>query len=210
MEIRRHWRKIADRFYPISITEKDKILEKCREIGIDGICTIASDLVTITVSYVAEHMKLPGNSIATSIVSTNKHEMRKCFKKNGDPSPESWMVNSTDDLTPDALVYPLIVKPTDRSGSRGIYKVECWDEHEIAIESAREQSFEKKVVVEEYVSGKEYGVEYISFNGQHHFLAMTEKYTTGAPNFIETGHMQPSDMEQRELENIKNSEACIR
>ena len=65
--------KIADYFYPISITEKTLILKKCREIGIDGICTIASDLATLTVSYVAEHMGLIGNCIKTSLVSTDKN-----------------------------------------------------------------------------------------------------------------------------------------
>lgn len=194
---------LADFFYPISIIEKERILEKCKEIGIDGICTIASDLATITVSYVAEHMGLPGNSIATSIVSTNKHEMRKCFEKNGDPSPLSRLVESIDDLDKETLVYPLIVKPTDRSGSRGIYKVNDWDELSVAIEGAKKQGFEKKALVEDYVSGKEYSVEYISYNGKHFFLAMTEKYTTGSPNFIEVGHIEPSGVDATTLEKVK-------
>lgn len=195
--------KLADYFYPISIIEKEAILEKCKEIGIDGICTIASDLATITVSYVAEHMGLSGNSIATSIVSTNKHEMRKCFEKNGDPSPISRLVESIDDLDKDKLVYPLIVKPTDRSGSRGIYMVNDWDELSVAIEGAKEQGFEKKALVEDYVCGKEYSVEYISYNGKHFFLAMTEKYTTGSPNFIEVGHIEPSGVDATTLEKVK-------
>ena len=45
--------RTADFFYPLSIVEKEKILERCREIGIDGICTIASDLAVVTVNYVA-------------------------------------------------------------------------------------------------------------------------------------------------------------
>lgn len=48
--------KSADYFYPISIVEKDEILKRCREIGIDGICTIASDLAVITVNYVANNI----------------------------------------------------------------------------------------------------------------------------------------------------------
>ena len=51
----------ADHFYPISITEKDLILEECRKIGISGICSIASDLAVLTVNYVAENMGLTGN-----------------------------------------------------------------------------------------------------------------------------------------------------
>lgn len=195
--------KIADFFYPISITEKEEILQKCQDIGIDGICTIASDLATIAVCYVAEKMGLPGNSIATSLVSTNKHEMRKCFERNGDPSPISRKVLGLSDIEEGDIVFPVIVKPMDRSGSRGITKVEKWDDLGRAIEVAKEQGFEKCALVEEYVKGKEYSVEYISQNGVHHFLAMTEKYTTGAPNFIETGHIEPAGVEETKLEEVK-------
>ena len=55
--------KAADYFYPISIVEKEEILTKCREIGICGICSIASDLAMVTVSYVAEALGLPGNTV---------------------------------------------------------------------------------------------------------------------------------------------------
>ena len=55
--------EIADVFYPISIVEKEEILAKCREIGIDGVCSIASDLAAITVNYVASEMGLAGNTI---------------------------------------------------------------------------------------------------------------------------------------------------
>lgn len=195
--------KIADYFYPISITDKTLILEKCREIGIDGICTIASDLATITVSYVAEHMGLAGNCIETSFVSTNKHEMRKCLKKNNDPCPESRMITFANELNINDLKYPLIIKPVDRSGSRGIYKVQKVEELNKAIEKAKEQSFQKKILVEEYVEGKEYSVEYISFKGKHVFLAMTEKYTSGAPHFIETGHIEPSEIDENQIKQVK-------
>ena len=65
--------KTADYFYPISIVEKKKILDKCLEIGIDGICSIASDLASITVNYVAMEMGLVGNSLVCTEKSTNKH-----------------------------------------------------------------------------------------------------------------------------------------
>ena len=79
--------KSADYFYPISIVEKDEILKRCREIGIDGICTIASDLAVITVNYVANNMGLTANSIACTEKSTNKHLMRAAFEKNGVKDP---------------------------------------------------------------------------------------------------------------------------
>ena len=69
--------RTADFFYPISIVEKEQILKKCQEIGIDGICSIASDLAAIAVNYVAEKMGLTGNSMKCVEVSTNKHSMRQ-------------------------------------------------------------------------------------------------------------------------------------
>ena len=194
---------IADYFYPISIVEIDKIVEKCKEIGIDGICTIASDLAVITVNKVAEKLNLPANSLECTELSTNKHKMREAFYENGDPSPKSILVKDITDLEINNIEYPVIVKPTDRSGSRGITKVECFDDLTDAIELAKSNSFEKMALVEEFVVGKEYSVEYFSYEGKHTFLNITEKITTGAPNFIEKGHIEPANLNSEVLKNVK-------
>ena len=196
--------KIADYFYPISIVEKEEILSKCVEIGVDGVCTIASDLAVITANYVADKMGLVGNSLECTLKSTNKHEMRNCFEMNGDPSPKSIRVSSVDDLKEIELSYPVIVKPLDRSGSRGITKLESADGLEEAIHIAIEQGFEDAALVEEFVEGNEYSVEYISWEGTHSFLALTYKYTSGAPHFIETGHIEPAPVDEKVVERIKS------
>ena len=185
----------ADHFYPISITEVDKITDKCREIGICGICSIGTDLGNITVNYVANRLHLPGNTMECTKKSTNKFLMRQTFEKCGDPSPKCVIIDENTDLASLNLSYPAIVKPTDRSGSRGIYKLENNNELESAVIAALNASFEKKVLIEEYVEGTEYSVEGISFNGNHHILAVTLKYTTGAPHFIETGHVEPAPID---------------
>lgn len=193
----------ADHFYPISIVEKEQICDKCREIGIDGICSIASDLAAVTVNYVADQLGLAGNSMEATFKSTNKHAMRRAFEANGDPSPKSILVDETTDLSALVLTYPIIVKPTDRSGSRGICKLETPDGLADAVTAAMSEGFEKKVLVEEYADGQEYSVEGISFQGQHHILAMTLKYTTGAPRFIETGHMEPAPVSEDTFARVK-------
>lgn len=182
----------ADFFYPISITEQDLIADKCREIGICGICSIATDLGAVTVNYVANKLGLAGNSMECTLKSTNKHLMRKAFEEHGDPSPKSVLVDESTDLSALDFIYPVIVKPTDRSGSRGIYKLESPEGLEEAVRSAMAEGFEKKALVEEFAEGQEYSVEGISFGGTHHILAVTKKYTTGAPHFIETGHLEPA------------------
>ena len=190
--------KAADVFHPVSIVETNAIVDACKEVGIDGICTIASDLATVAVCTVADALGLVGNSIACMNVSTNKNLMRKAFASAGDPSPRSVLVHADEQDTFNpatyGLQYPLIVKPTDRSGSRGITKLETpydADALQSALQAALEQSFAKEALVEEFATGDEFSVEGISWKGEHRILTITRKGTTGAPHFIETAHLQP-------------------
>ena len=190
--------RTADFFYPISIVEKDTILKKCREIGICAVTSIGSDLATHTVNYVSRALGFPCNSERCELVTTDKYEMRKAFLASGLPVPK--FVEAGRDFSPDIVrdfSYPLIVKPTDRSGSRGIMKVESPQDLPLAVETSRTQAFSQRAIVEEFIEGPEYSAESISFRGQPHLLALTKKYTTEAPHFIETGHMEPSDIPDR-------------
>lgn len=195
--------KSADYFYPISIKDKEEILEKCQEIGIDGICSIASDLAVITVNYVAEKMGLIANPVECVINATNKHKMRLCFAEHNCPSPKSIQIHSVEELKELDISYPVIVKPVDRSGSRGITKLNSSEGLAEAVARAIEYGFEKVALIEEYALGQEYSVEYISWEGHHQFLAMTKKYTTGEPNFIEMGHVEPAQVSDKTLESVR-------
>lgn len=194
----------ADHFYPVSIVEKERILEECKKIKPDGIVSIASDLAVITVNYVAEKLGLPGNGMESARISTNKYLMRKVFAENKDPSPAFCL---SDELTEDViseLEFPLIVKPVDRSGSRGVTKVSSVQQLREAVSIAREVSFIHSAIIEEFVEGEEFSVEYISYHGQHIFLAVTKKYTTGDPHYIETGHLEPAVISDEVLKRIKD------
>ena len=195
--------KIADHFYPISIVEKDRILEKCREIGISGVCSIASDLAVATVNYIADAMNLTGNSIESTGKCTNKHFMRRSFEEHSLPSPQSIMVDSETQLDELELTYPVIVKPVDRSGSRGIFELNSSRNLAESVETAITESFEKKALIETFVDGIEYSVEFVSYHGKHQFLALTYKYTTGSPHFIEKGHLEPGIVGENDLNRIK-------
>lgn len=187
---------LADFFYPISIIEKEKILEKCREIRIDGITTIASDVAVLTVNYVAEHLGLIGNPDEYSTIVTNKYEMRQCFAENNVPSPRFCMADKNDGYNITGFRFPLIVKPTDRSGSRGVEKVLDPVQLEKAIVRAKAESFSHAAIIEEYVTGREVSVESISFEGKHYIIQITDKVTTGAPYFVELEHHQPSSLNE--------------
>ena len=187
-------KEIADRYYPISITEKDVILEKCREIGIDGICTIASDVAAPTVAYVAERMNLNANSFESACRANNKFEMRKALDKAAVPCPKYRCVTDADKLQDTDWAFPLIVKPSDRSGSLGVTKVYSLNELKRAVEAAVEFSFKGEAMVEEFIEGREISVEFISYHGKHYPLQITDKVTTEAPHFVELEHHQPADL----------------
>ena len=191
---------VADYFYPISIIEKEKILNKCQEIGIDGITTIASDTAVVTVNYVAYRMGLRSNPHDYSEVTTNKYKMRQCFMDNGVLSPKFTLVDDDNYYQITGFKFPLIVKPTDRSGSRGVEKVLDTVQLKEAISRAKKESFENKAIIEEFVTGREVSVEAISYEGKHTILQITDKVTTGAPFFVELEHHQPSSLS----ENIKS------
>ena len=193
-------KNIADKFYPLSIIEKDEILKKCQEIGIDGITTIASDTAVVTVNYVASRMGLKSNPDNYSEVTTNKYKMRQCFMDNDVPSPKFTLADDTNHYQITGFKFPLIVKPTDRSGSRGVEKVLDPIQLEQAISRAQKESFEHKAIIEEFVTGREISVESISYEGKHYILQITDKVTTGAPFFVELEHHQPSSLP----ENIKS------
>lgn len=193
--------KTADYFYPISIIEKDKILIECKKIKPDAVISIASDLASITVDYVANELGLTCNNPNFTSIRTNKYEMRKALKDNGIFTPQFEKVSNIENCS--LKTYPLIVKPTDRSGSRAISLVNNDEELKNAIDNAIANSFEKKAIVEEVIYGNEYSCECISYNGKHTFLTITKKYTTGFPKCIETGHVQPSDLNDDQIEKVK-------
>lgn len=193
---------ICDKFYPISIVEKDEILHICREEKIDGICTIASDVAAPTVAYVAGNLGLVGNSYESAVKANNKYLMREAFEVANVPCPQYRMVKNATELNGDTWHFPLIVKPSDRSGSLGVQKVNKQEELRDAVLKALDVSFKKEAMVEEYIEGREISVEFISYQGIHYPLTITDKVTTGAPHFVELEHHQPSSLSQEMYEEI--------
>lgn len=196
-------KNISDFFYPISIIEKDEILRECKKIKPDAICTIATDLAMPTVNYIAKNLNLVGNTLESTELTTNKFKMRERLSKEGLPCPWYKLIFEFNELDQKKLKFPLIVKPIDRSGSRGINKVLTIEELKKAIKLAKEVSFIDKILVEEYIGGKEYSVEAISQNGVHQVLQITEKFTTGSPNFIEIGHLEPARIMKEKKNKVK-------
>ena len=194
-------KELSDFFYPISILDKERILEVCIQIGIDGVVSIASDAAVSTAAYIAEELTLISNNYEDSIVATDKYLMRQRFTENDVLCPKYLI--ASEKYSVDHLRFPLIVKPTDRSGSRGVQKVETLIDVKQAVQRAQQESFTNQAIIEEYITGIEISVESISWEGKHYVLAFTDKVTTGSPYFVELEHHQPSRISSEIKEKVK-------
>ncbi len=196
-------RDVADRFYPVSITEKEKILDICREERIDAVLTIGSDVAVPTVSHVAAGLGLVANSERSAYVSTNKFAMREALSAGGARCPAFAKVTALPEAEAAAerVGYPVVVKPCDRSGSMGVTKVMDRTGLPAAVEAAISASLTATAVLEKFVDiAHEISVEGISWKGKHHVLAITDKVTTGAPHYVELGQHQPSLLPRETLD----------
>ena len=194
----------ADYFYPISILEKEQILEVCRKIKIDGVISVLDEYAVPTVAYIADNMGLIGNHYADTMISSNKYKAREQFRKKGVSSPG--FAVSRKDLIPNlsGFKYPLIVKPTDRSASHGVMKANNEEELQEALVRAQNSSFKGEAIVEEFVTGSEVSVDSISWNGKHYIFAIRDKITSGAPYFVEMAHHEPSQLSKESIVKIEN------
>ena len=147
-----------------------------------------------TVAYVANKLGLVSNSEESVKLTQSKFAQRQALEKAGIPVPKYYLIENEDDLEKVQCRYPVIVKPVDSGGSQGICKVECQDKLKEAYNYAISFSRTSKAIIEEFVDGREFSVEYISYQGKHYFLQITDKVTSGAPRFVEMQHHQPANI----------------
>lgn len=184
----------ADKFYCVSTIDKDGILDAAIDFKADGIVTLCTDMPMRALAYACEKLGLIGLDYASAVRSTDKAEMIKAFEAAGVEHPRYKVIHKTDsqDFDRIGLDFPLITKPTDNSGSRGIMLVENQDELHIAVSYSSNNGRDGEVIVEEYMRGPEVSVELMVVDEKPHILQITDKLTTLAPHFVEIGHSEPS------------------
>lgn len=187
-------REYCDKFYPVSFADKDKVVEVCREEKVDGIISFSLESALPTVAYVANQLGLVSNSEDSIKLTQSKYAQRQALEKAGIPVPKYYLIENESDLAKIKCRFPVIVKPVDSGGSQGICKVDNPEKLSEAYNYAIPFSRTSKAIVEEFVDGREFSVEYISHQGKHYFLQITDKVTSGAPRFVEMQHHQPADI----------------
>ena len=149
----------ADKFYRVSTTDKAAILQVAEKEKVDGILAYASDPAAPTAAYVADRLGLPGNPYDSVEILCNKDRFREFLRENGFCTPKARgylrISDAVSDLAAGVFSYPVIVKPVDSSGSKGVGKISALTEAEEKIGIAMSYSRGKRIIVEEYV--EQYG-----------------------------------------------------
>lgn len=153
--------KIADKYYYCDIRDKEKVLEIAEKERIDAIVTDQTDVSVPTVAYVADKLGLNGIGYETSKKFSDKYLMRQEARKAGIAVPQFGKAYNYEEAVKLAenMRYPLMVKPTDSSGSRGVHKINCLEELRKGVQEAFKCSGSGAVIVEEFIQGREYIVD---------------------------------------------------
>lgn len=189
----------ADVYHPVNILDYDLLWEECQKLQPCGVASICSELAMHPMNFLLRKMGIPCNSVETETITTNKYLMRKAMKEGGVDSPNFILVKKNMTLNEVKYAvrdfhFPLIIKPCDLSSSRGVFKVDSEDNLQEGMDYALGWSKIGEAILEEFIEGSEYSGESIAYNGEYKLLAVTEKHTTGAPHYVETGHRQPAPL----------------
>ena len=192
--------KYSDEFVNVSIIDKEAVLKAAQERHIDGIMSFGVDPGVVAASYVQEQMGLPSFGPYESVcILQNKDRFRAFLTENGFNVPKAKGYSELTDVLKDAdsFDYPVIVKPTDSAGSKGVSRVDSPSKLQKAAEYAFSKSISGHIIVEDFIeklgcssdtdSYSENGVlKFVSFNAQRFDVHATNPYTPAAYNWPST------------------------
>lgn len=171
--------KIADDFYVVDIKNPEAVISLIKEnhIMIDSAMCFSTEIALRTVAEINERMGLVGLNKGEVLVATDKSAQREILRKTGQPTPNFKKFRKEDDTSLlDNLKFPVVVKPTDNAGSRGVTIVREKEKlSDVIVDSLRESKYDSKVVVEEFVPGLEFTVEALIIDGTINVLGISEK-----------------------------------
>lgn len=169
--------------------------------GINAIVTAATDKPLVMMARIAEKYGFPFYSVETAQWSTDKFQMKHRFELGDVPHAQGRPISKVEEA--EGLMFPVIVKPRDNSGSRGVKLCRNVEELKASIEEALENSKLDTVLVEEFIEGPEYSIEGLHHDGKNEVIQFTEKKTTEFPYNVELGHIQPANISEGNQQKIR-------
>ena len=206
--------RLADEYHNVSTTDKEAVLALARTLEIDGVLCFASDPAAPTAAYVAENMNLAGNTFDDICRFGEKHLWREFLAENGFSTPRAKSYTSIEEVDCAEWRYPVMVKPIDSSGSKGVTKVCRAEEMAEAFAYALTFSRAGRIIVEEFVErvGAQIGGDGFFGKEKLDFVCLGDQVVdNGINGFVPCGMMFPSKISDELAHRIHNEiERAIR
>ena len=197
--------KYSDEYVNVSITDKKAVLKAAQELQIDGIISFGVDPGVVAAAYVQEKMGLPSMGPYESVVILqNKDLFRAFLQEHGFNCPKSKGYSTIDEALKDTdwLTWPMIVKPTDSAGSKGVTRVDSISEYEAAVKYAFEKSIKGHIIVEQYLEKVGCSSDTDSFlsDGKFRFMSFNaQRFDADAANpYAPSAYTWPSTFPEHE------------
>lgn len=193
--------RYSDEYHNVSTTDQEAVLQLARRLSINGIIAYASDPSAPTAAYVANRLNLPGNAYQSTLLLTRKDRFREFLGQNRFNVP-LWASTSSLTETQDyfkSINRPVMVKPVDSSGSKGVSRVTDAKELPTAYEHALSFSRIGKVIIEEYIERKGYQIAGDGFvlDGRLVFRCFAQEHFNRSRNlFVPVGESFPLQLPQ--------------
>lgn len=201
--------KYSDEYIDISIIDKDAVLKAAEEIKIDGIMSFACDPGVVTAAYVAEKLGLPFQcSYQSAAILQDKGLFRAFLTENGFNTPHAKRYTNIKAPFNDIeyFTWPVIVKPVDSAGSKGVTKVESPDDLEKAIEIAVNYSIDNAFIIEDFLTFEGYhsSADPFSVDGELKFVTYSDQlFDKEADNpYTPAMIIWPSSMKEKHQEEL--------
>lgn len=199
----------ADKFYLVSTTDKNAVLEVAEKEKVDGVLAYASDPAAPTAAFVAEKMELPGNPYESVEILCNKDKFRTFLTENGFSAPVAKGYESKEEALNDKLTfeYPIIVKPVDSSGSKGATVLHSEDDLGQALDFALSFSRSHRIIVEHFIEKKHpylIGGDIFIEDGRIVLWGLLNCHRDNCVNpLVPVGKSYPLQLEREDAENVK-------
>lgn len=210
--------KYSDEYCNVSIIDNEAVLEAAKRLKVDGIMSFGCDPGVVPAAYVAEKLGLPsvGSYEAVSILQ-NKGKFREFLSDNGFNVPTAKQYKDKNEAMQDIDIYhwPVIVKPTDSAGSKGVSRVDDPKDLSSAIDYAIEKSFSNEFIIEDFlekvgcssdtdsfsIDGE---LKFISFNAQRFDIEASNPYAPAAFSWPSTMSKEHESELSSELQRMIN------
>jgi biotin carboxylase len=222
--------ELAQRFLPIDLKDIEALADAAAELAssgrIHGVLTIGTDF-SASVAYAAARAVLPGIPYESALDASRKARMRRVFADAGLPSPGAIEISRSaagafrtrawpelelaEAVAGQGLGFPLVVKPDDNMGARGVREISSESRLLPALEESLGYARSGTIVLEEKIIGREYSLDSLIDAGRLFPMGIARRHIAYPPYFIERGHSFPGDLnEQQEGELFDLLESAAR